>query len=370
MKKFLLLFISILSLSFTYKIKTIDKNVFSLEVSNLKNIDTLFIASAPDKNETYKLTLKNGTGKIEIPIKSNSPRLFTITTNIEKSDLFVLFYVEKGKAYFSDINDGIRGTLGNNAIADSIKKDNEISRKIDPENKWWRLQLKQKNGNEITKEDKEFFTKISQQYSKTFTKERAMSNFTKSIGKPGELYFLYKLIFSVPNTDEEKLDMISKASNIVRGNPIFLDIKEKIKKRKFTQKGGKYIDFNAVYLMETNKNTNLSDLLKNNKEFTVIDFWASWCHPCVSSLPIVKKMYEKYGQKANFINVAVMDKNINKLQKLSNEKEISWVNLYDQDNVIPGKYGMNSIPTTILLDKNGLILLRTNDILEIEKFLK
>ena len=290
-------------------------------------------------------------------------------SNLRQSDLHILFYVENGETKFSDINDGIRGTHGNNVIADDIKKTKKIVRKIDPENYWWKLQIKGMEGKEIKEEERGILTRLDKQFSKIFTKEKATSDFNNSIGRPGESYFLYNILSLIEN-DEEKLNMLSKASNNIIKEPIFIRTQEMIESKKQTQKGKRYIDFDTVYLMEPNKNTSLSNLLKNNKEFTVIDFWASWCHPCIKSLPSEKELYNKYNQKANFVNVAVMDRDVKKLQKISNEKEISWISHYDQNNLLPDKYVLNAIPTTILLDENGNILLRTHNILEVERFLK
>ena len=92
----------------------------------------------------------------------------------------------------------------------------------------------------------------------------------------------------------------------------------------------------------------------------LVDFWATWCRPCVGELPRVTKIYEKYhAQGLELIGVSC-DQSEKPLQDwLAAHKEMTWVQLFDPKT--PGwhplakAYGINGIPTMFLIDKKGVL---------------
>jgi peroxiredoxin len=91
----------------------------------------------------------------------------------------------------------------------------------------------------------------------------------------------------------------------------------------------------------------------------VIDFWATWCGPCVGELPNVLKTYEKNHPKGLEIIGISLDQNKERLTKFIDDKKVPWRQYFDGlgwQNKLAEKYGVNSIPATYLLDKEGKIL--------------
>jgi peroxiredoxin len=91
----------------------------------------------------------------------------------------------------------------------------------------------------------------------------------------------------------------------------------------------------------------------------LLDFWATWCGPCVRELPNVIKTYDAYHTKGFEIIGISLDKDREKLVSFTNEKKMTWVQYFDGlfwKNKLAVKYGVNSIPATYLLDGQGTII--------------
>jgi peroxiredoxin len=91
----------------------------------------------------------------------------------------------------------------------------------------------------------------------------------------------------------------------------------------------------------------------------LLDFWATWCGPCVHELPNVIKAYEAYHQKGFEVIGISLDKDEQKLASFTKEKNMPWRQYFDGlvwQNKLAVKYGINSIPATFLLDGQGTII--------------
>ncbi len=91
----------------------------------------------------------------------------------------------------------------------------------------------------------------------------------------------------------------------------------------------------------------------------LIDFWATWCGPCVQELPNVLKVYQEDHSKGFEIIGVSLDSDKEKLTSFIKEKNVPWPQYFDgQDgeNKLAVKYGIVTIPSTYLLGRDGKIL--------------
>lgn len=89
----------------------------------------------------------------------------------------------------------------------------------------------------------------------------------------------------------------------------------------------------------------------------IVDFWATWCGPCVREMPNVKAAYEKYQKKGFEIVGVSLDQDIEALASFVEEHKIPWSTLAgDGTQELAQKYGVRGIPTLMLVDKDGKVV--------------
>src|SRR5271155_3308970 len=87
----------------------------------------------------------------------------------------------------------------------------------------------------------------------------------------------------------------------------------------------------------------------------VLEFWATWCSPCVASLPHLNQLVESLGP-ARFQFISIDDEDLNAVQTFLTKKKMSgWVGV-DASGGVFGLYGVESRPTTIIVDGSGKIV--------------
>lgn len=106
--------------------------------------------------------------------------------------------------------------------------------------------------------------------------------------------------------------------------------------------------------------------------YTLIDFWASYCKPCIAQFPNLLALYNNYHLKGFDIYGICLDSKQNKkqMETVIQHANIPWINSSDDSGNESFRLNIVGIPSCFLVDKNGIILLKNVNPHEIEEFLK
>ncbi len=93
----------------------------------------------------------------------------------------------------------------------------------------------------------------------------------------------------------------------------------------------------------------------------VVDFWATWCGPCVAEMPEMKRLYAKYkGKGVEFIGVSLDQKDggLDKLKAFVEREGITWPQYYQGDgwdSRFSSSWGITLIPSVFVVDQRGRV---------------
>lgn len=92
-------------------------------------------------------------------------------------------------------------------------------------------------------------------------------------------------------------------------------------------------------------------------QFIVLNFWATWCPPCRQEMPELDKFAQKYSGKVLFYAVNIQE-SAEKAAEFMTQNKYTMNVLLDKDGEVAKTFRINAIPTTLVVDKQGVIKYR------------
>ncbi|MCR5535513.1 MAG: TlpA family protein disulfide reductase [Bacteroidaceae bacterium] len=168
------------------------------------------------------------------------------------------------------------------------------------------------------------------------------------------------------STDAEELEPLIRKALGLSEQQIY-DYKADAEKNRIEPKDPSkpFTDFSVVY---QGKTTRFSDYVGRG-QYVLVDFWASWCEPCLKETPNLIAAYEKYKDKGlQVLGVAVSDKPTH-TESAIKELGITYPQIINSQGVAAEAYHVSSIPYILLFDPEGNIIARNLRGEDIEKTL-
>lgn len=157
--------------------------------------------------------------------------------------------------------------------------------------------------------------------------------------------------------EEQQNDIVASASEEFKNVPGVQKLIDHLEVLKKVAVGQKFTDFEMADIK--GKTHKLSKFVGNGKNIVLLDFWASWCPPCRRDMPNLVDTYKEFKGKGFEIVGISLDSKKEAWEKGIKDLNITWTQLSDLKgwkNDGAALYGVNSIPHTILVDKDGTII--------------
>lgn len=155
---------------------------------------------------------------------------------------------------------------------------------------------------------------------------------------------------------EQLKELLPALDAKLKTNAKIQKIEKRLEALEATEVGKQFVDIKGA--TPTGETIALSDYAGKGK-YVLIDFWASWCPPCRKEMPIVVEAYNKYKSKGFEIVGVSLDNDKAAWEKGIKDLKITWPQMSDLKGWktdLGAAYAVNSIPHTVLLDKDGKII--------------
>lgn len=93
----------------------------------------------------------------------------------------------------------------------------------------------------------------------------------------------------------------------------------------------------------------------------VLDFWGTWCPPCVESIPSLRSLHKKFSKEPSFVLIGVStDDEEGVWRAFTTKEKMNWPQYWDSQRKVVRAFGVNRFPTYIVIDHEGIIRFRSS----------
>ena len=271
-----------------------------------------------------------------------SPRVLYVAdnANLRAASVLQMAIIEEGNLLFEAIEGGfqVSGTPANDAR-------NTVTEQ--------QRQLFQEYRNAETTAERRAEIEVAYE---ALSKEALEANLDNLYG----VILLQNEVYSLSATEADEL--IARFAPELLQTEMMQQIMEMVDTKRRTEPGMPYIDFsqndchgNAISLKSVVENP--------ANKYVLLDFWASWCGPCMAEVPFLKETYEAYHAKGFEIFGVSLDNKQDAWANAIKDKGLFWLHVSDLQgwqNAAAAEYGVRSIPANYLIDCSTGKIVATN----------
>lgn len=108
--------------------------------------------------------------------------------------------------------------------------------------------------------------------------------------------------------------------------------------------------------VEFKKLTKNAALQKNNGKFTYVEFWGTWCKPCIEIVPDIKKLKNQFDDHLNIVSVNYRDQDMDRVKRFILKKKMNWDHIVATRDLLEEFGNPNFVPCGILFDPQGRLI--------------